>query len=904
MSIRNLDQLFAPASIAVFGASLRPDRVGAIVWRNIRHGGFRGAIYPVNPKYQELEGNQVFARAADLPTAPELAVICTPPATVPGLIAELAALGTRAALVLTAGLSTRQQQKMLRAARPHLLRILGSASVGVLSPKLGLNASSAHTDALAGGLAFVSQSGALVTAMLDWARARDIGFSHFVSLGTSADVDVGDVLDYLASDGQTRAIILYIESIASPRKFMSAARAAARNKPVIVVKAGCSEAGRRAAVSPAAALAGSDAVYDAAISRAGMLRVDTLQDLFLAAETLSRLRNNQSDELTILTNGGGAGVMAADAAARYGLPLATANPALAHRLDAVLPINGSRGNPVNIGGDAPVQRYVDALEILGDDPATGAILFMHAPSAIVASEDIAHALVPIAQRFAPRIMACWLGEAAVAKARLACRDAGIAGYATPDEAVRAFSLLVTYRHNQAQLMQAPATHAATPLAVAAADRLLAVQELLLQVLAEGRELLTEPEVKMVLDAYAIPVALTRRVGPHPAEAADAAAAIGFPVVLKIRSTNITHKSASGGVVLQLDSAAEVHAAAQAMLARVRKTNPDARIDGFTVQVMVRRHDARELVVGASIDEVFGPIIRFGAGGTSVEVVADRAVALPPLDAVLASALVGRTRVAKLLDGFGDTPAADRHAVHSVLVAVSQLFADLPQIAELEINPLLANDEGVMALAARIRVARTAPAGAQNFAIRPYPAHLVETIAWRGREITLRPIRPDDEARHLAFLERVDPEDIRLRIFHSRRSIERSELARLTQIDYEREMAIVAVSAVSAGPDGDEETLGVVRALADPHNVDAEFGILLRSDLQKMGLGVVLMHKLIRTQREHGTQRLVATVLSHNWGMLKLSDRLGFSRRQSNAADWESGIVEIFLDLQPAASVKN
>ncbi|MEO8409812.1 MAG: GNAT family N-acetyltransferase, partial [Propionivibrio sp.] len=321
----------------------------------------------------------------------------------------------------------------------------------------------------------------------------------------------------------------------------------------------------------------------------------------------------------------------------------------------------------------------------------------------------------------------------------------------------------------------------------------------------------------------------------------------------------------------------------------------------TVQAMVRHQHARALIVEASIDVVFGPVIRFGAGGRLAEVITDRAVALPPLDEVLAEALVERTRVGKLLDAFDDVPAADRHAVHAVLVAVSQLLADLPQIAELEINPLLANHEGVMALDARMRVTRVAPAGAQHFAIRPYPAHLVETIFWQGREITLRPIRPDDEARHLAFLGRLDPEDIRLRVFHSRRSIERSELARLTQIDYERDMAIVAVAV---GPDGEDETLGVARALADPDNVDAEFGILVRSDLKKMGLGTVLMHKLIRTQREHGTQRLVATVLSHNVGMLTLGDRLGFVRRQPEAADWGSGIVEIFLELQAAASAGN
>ncbi len=899
MSIRNLDQLFDPASVAVFGASQRPASVGATVWANLRGAGFKGPLYAVNPKHRELDGQRAYARAADLPSVPELAVICTPPATVAGLIRELGALGTRAAVVLTAGLDAEQKGSMLAAARPHLLRILGPNCLGLLAPHIGLNASFAHTDAMAGELAFVSQSGALVTAMLDWARARAIGFSHFVSLGEHADVDFGDMLDYLASDPKTRAILLYIESIESPRKFMSAARAAARNKPVIVVKAGRSQQGQRAAASHTGALAGSDMVYDAAIARAGMLRVDTLQQLFLAAETLTRFRTTRCEELTILTNGGGAGVMAADAAAHVGVALSDLSETTLRRLDALLPGNWSRGNPVDIIGDAPVERYVQALQALNDDPAAGAVLFIHAPVAIVSSAEIARALVSalVSARAAserqptPRLMACWLGEAAVAEARQIFQDAGIPGYPTPEEAVRAFAMLVTYRRNQALLLEVPATVSASTLA---SPDTVAVHALVRQVLADGRDMLTEPEAKAVLSAYRIPVVATRGVAPQAEAAADAAQAIGFPVALKILSPDLSHKSDVGGVVLNLDSATDVRTAAQAMLARVRQARPDAHVDGFSVQAMVRRSHARELIVGASIDSVFGPVILFGQGGTSVEVVADRAVALPPLNTVLARALVQRTRVAKLLDGFRDTPAADREALHAVLIAVSQLLADVPEVAELDINPLLLNHQGAIALDARIRVSSKTPAGAQNFAIRPYPADLVETMLWQGRPLTLRPIRPEDEALHLAFFERLDPEDIRLRIFYSRRSIERSELARLMQIDYEREMAIVAVAS---GPDGVEQMLGAVRAVADPDNIDAEFGIVVRSDLKGRGLGALLMHKLIRTQREHGTQRLVATVLAENQRMLALARQLGFVQTKSGQAD---GTRHIHLALRASA----
>ena len=901
MSIRHLDSLFDPASLVVIGASHRPASVGATVWRNVLAGGFKGAIYAVNPKHKRLGGDPVFASVAALPTTPELAIICTPPATVPGLIDALGARGTRAAVVLTAGLDATQRQAMLDAAKRHTLRVLGPNGLGLLVPRIGLNASFAPTAAQPGALAFVSQSGALVTAMLDWASERQIGFSHFVSLGEHADVDFGDMLDFLASDVHTRAVLLYVESIGAARKFMSAARAAARNKPVLVVKAGRSPAGQLAAASHTGALAGADIVIDAAIRRAGMLRVDSLQDLFVAAETLAHSSGLASafkaadvralQRLTILTNGGGAGVMAADAAAAAGVELAAISPATLRALNAVLPQNWSGANPIDIIGDAPVQRYVDALRLLQADEQSGTVLLMHAPTAIVPSGDIATALLPLLQGQPARLMSAWLGGPTVQPAREVFRAANVACYDTPEQAVRAFSMLTTYRCNQEQLMEAPA------LAAAPLPNLPQVRLLVNEVLASGREMFTEPEAKALLEACGIPVVATRVVKLSPYAAAAAASAVGFPVVLKILSHDISHKSDVGGVALALTDESAVASAARAMLKRVRAVRPDAVLKGFTVQAMVQRAHATELIVGTSIDPTFGPVILFGQGGTQVEVVADRAVALPPLNEPLARALVQRTRVAKLLAGWRDVPAADMAAVVDTLIKLSQLLADVPQLCELDINPLLADATGVMALDARVRVRSPAKgktfAGSGQFAIRPYPSELVQSWQWQGRTVTLRPIRPEDEAQHRAFLEALDPADIRMRIFYSRRSIARSELARLTQIDYDREMAFVVVAPLPGNPAAGEETLAVARAIADPDNLDAEFGIVVRSDLKGSGLGTLLMRALIDYQRGHGTQRLVATVLHENTGMLQLAKHLGFAPQVQQHDD---GTQAIYLDL--------
>lgn len=892
MTIRNLTALLAPKSIAVIGASERAGSVGATVFSNLRRGGFKGPLLAVNPKYRQVQGLPCWHSVQELPSVPELAVICTPAATVPRLIEELGARGTRAAVVLSAGMSARDSdgnsltQNMLHAARPHLLRILGPNCVGFLAPALGINASFAHTDALPGRIAFVSQSGALVTAVLDWARTRGIGFSKFISVGESADVDFGDLLDYLARDSETRAILLYVEDLREARKFMSAARTAARGKPVLVIKAGRSPQAAKAAASHTGALAGADLVYDAAIRRAGMLRVLSTEDLFDAVETLGRARPQWGERLAILTNGGGPGVMATDALIAAGGRLASLSEPVLQQLDARLPATWSRANPVDIIGDAPVERYREALQILLDSPDVDAVLLIHAPTAIVDSARIARELAPLIRHAGRNVLACWMGGDAVRTARGIFAEAGIPTYDTPEEAVQAIMQIVQYRRNQQLLMEVPPARQRQREPERAAAR-----ALLQSVLADGRELLNEAEAKQLLEAYHIPVVATE-IAQTPEAAAQAAREIGFPVALKILSPDINHKSDVGGVLLDLESESAVLESAQAMQRRLRTVAPQARLRGFTVQQMARRPNAQELIIGVSTDPVFGPVILFGQGGTAVEVLADSAVQLPPLNMVLARDLVSRTRVFRLLQGYRNQPPADINAVCEVLLRISELVSDLPEVLELDINPLLTDHSGVLALDARVKLG---PARANRLAIRAYPDELEEVVSWQGEQVLLRPIRPEDGEAHVRFFQQLSSEDVRLRAFSALPELLPSQVARLTQIDYEREMAFIATRPTA---DGAHETLGVVRAIADPDNQCAEFAIIVRSDLKGHGLGRLLMNKIIAYSRQHGTRQMMGVALAHNRGLIRLARSLGFVVERSPDGD---DMVEMRLPLAGPAS---
>jgi acetyltransferase len=755
---------------------------------------------------------------------------------------------------------------MLDAARPYLMRILGPNCIGALVPGISLNASFAPGNAQPGKLAFVTQSGALATAMLDWANSRSIGFSHFISLGDSADVDFGDVIDYLASDAQTRAILMYAESIKSARKFMSAARAAARNKPVIVVKAGRAPDGARAAASHTGALAGSDKVFDAAFRRAGMLRVDTLESLFDAAETLAHARPWRGDRLVILTNGGGAGVLAADALTLDGGKLAQLSAQTMAALDECLPATWSRGNPVDIIGDAPVSRYRDALDVLLAAPELDAVLFMHAPTAVVPALDIALACLPMVQQSAKTVLTCWLGGHAVSAARVASAGAGIASYSTPERAAAAWQQLLAYARNQASLQQLPSAAAkdVTP-------DMTVVRSLHARALHEDREWLDGTSAQALLKAYGIPIVETRQAGGLE-DAVAVASQIGYPVALKIASAQIVHKSDVGGVALGLASAQEVRAAALKMLATVARLQPQAVLQGFTVQAMGQRSGAQELIVGVATDPVFGPVLLLGEGGTGVELHKNHVVALPPLNEALARDMVRASQLGPLLASYRGRAAADEQSLLDTLTKVSQMACDLPWLAELDINPLLIDAQGVLALDARVRLRRVGTNEGSRLAIRPYPSDLEEAVQLTGERLLLRPIRPEDSHRLMAFYEKASPADMRLRFFMSRREVPHSELARYSQIDYDREMTFVALATSESG---DCVMAGEVRAVCDPDNVKAEFAIQVASGWQGKGLGRILLNKLVRYLRERGTAEVLGQCLPENKVMALLARQTGF-----------------------------
>ncbi|MBI2236095.1 MAG: bifunctional acetate--CoA ligase family protein/GNAT family N-acetyltransferase [Magnetospirillum sp.] len=891
MSIRNLKALFRPQSVAVVGASTRPHSIGGVVMRNLLQAEFGGPVMPVTNEHPSVGGVLAYPDVACLPKAPDLALICTPPATIPAIIKSLGERGTRAACIMTPALHhTRLEdgrsalEATLAEGRTAGMRILGPNSMGMLVPGIGLNASFAHECALPGKIAFVSQSGALCTAVLDWARPKGIGFSHFIHMGDTAGVDFGDVLDYLGSDPSTRAILLYIETISERRNFMSAARAAARNKPVLTIKAGRSLEGARAATSHTGALAGSDAVFDAAIRRAGMLRVQDIEEIFGAVETLARSRPMKGQRLAIVTNGGGIGVIAADDLAMLGGRLAEIPPEVIETLDAFLPSNWSHGNPVDIVGDADGARYVKTLTAVLDCKAVDAVLVMHAPTAISSPSEVAEAVIKLfKERTRANIMTCWVGHEAVAPARRLFAEAAVPTYDTPRAAVQAFCHLIQYRKNQELLMEVPAS---APVEFVPDVR--RARKLVTDALASGGGTLREPEAKAVLEAYGIPTVETR-IAKTPAEASRIAHDIGAPVALKILSPDIVHKSDVGGVALNLDSPFEVEKAAHAMQERVTRVYPDARIDCFTFQRMARRSRSQELIIGVATDPIFGPVILFGQGGIAVEIIADRAVALPPLNLHLASELISRTRVSRLLEGYRGRPPADREAVELALVQVSQLIIDIPEIIELDINPLFADEHGVLAVDARIVVAE-AKGGTDRLAIRPYPGELEEWFTMTdGRKTLIRPIRPEDEPNHHVFVSKLTAEDIRFRFFGLVHELPHTEMARLTQIDYDREMAFIGEIDTPEG----KETLGVVRTVTDPDNEKAEFAIVVRSDLKGSGLGKRLLVKMIEYCRSRGTQAIVGQVLRENYRMLKFVEHLGFVPMRTVDGD----IVEVEMDLQ-------
>jgi acetyltransferase len=878
MSTYRLSNVLAPRSLALVGASPRQGSLGAAILKNITEGGFAGQIGLVNPRHDEIAGVKTVSHIDKLPFGPELVVVTAPAQEVPGIIEAAGGRGAAGAVIVSAGLGygpgsiAEATGRIARAAR---MRLIGPNCLGIMMPRMKLNASFAAHMPRSGNLALISQSGAIAAGMVDWAGQKSVGFSGIVSIGDQIDVDIADLLDYFALDRDTGAILLYIEAVRDARKFMSAARAAARVKPIVVVKSGRMAQGARAAATHTGALAGADDVYDAAFRRAGMLRVFDLRELFDCAETLGRLKAPNGKRLAMLTNGGGLGVLAVDRLTELGGVTAALSPAAKQQLDAVLPPTWSGSNPVDIIGDADATRYAAALEVLLTDPDNDAVLVMNVQTAVAPAGDIADTVTRIVgaarekRRLAKPVLAVWVG--AGPEISKTFDAAGIPNFATEGDAVRGFMHLVKHREAIEALQAVPPSMPADFVPEVEAARAIVGTAV-----AEGRCWLDPGEVKRLLDAYQIEMVPTL-------EAADVEQAVGFAeklfaqgskVVLKVLSRDITHKSDVGGVVLNLATSEEVRDAASDILARANKLRPEAKISGILVQPMVLRAKARELILGLAEDSTFGPVVVFGRGGTAVEIINDKALALPPLDLSLARALIARTRVSRLLSAYRDVPAVKEDAVALTLVKLAQLAADLPEVNSLDINPLLADASGVLAVDARIAVAapdrKFAGPGNARFAVRPYPAEWVRHLALKDNwRILVRPIRPEDEPLIHEFLKHVTMEDLRLRFLAPMKHFSHQFIARLTQLDYARAMAFAAFDEASG------ELAGVVRLHSDSIYETGEYAILLRSDLKGRGLGWALMQLLIEYGKSEGLKQIFGQVLRENTTMIAMCRSLGF-----------------------------
>ncbi|MBV7407521.1 bifunctional acetate--CoA ligase family protein/GNAT family N-acetyltransferase [Maritimibacter sp. DP1N21-5] len=887
-----LKGLMDPDTIAVFGASNNDGSVGALVLRNLVSGGYEGGIFPVHPTSETLAGLPCHRTLSEIDTEVDLAVIATPAAQVPGIIRDCGEAGIRNAIVLSPGFGEgesadagkRYEDDLRETAKRAGVRFMGPNCVGLVRPWAKMNASFLRVATPKGRLALISQSGALCSAISDWAGPHHLGFSALASLGNSTDIDFGEMLQYLASDPHTDAILLYVEGVRNAPGFISALRYAARLKPVIVLKSGRHAGSAEASHTHTGALIGSDAVFDAVMERTGAVRAMTFGQLFAAAEILSSTKKATGNRLAIIANGGGAGVLAADRAADLSVDLARIAPETRAAMAGALPAYAAQGNPVDILGDAGPEAFAAAVKATYADPDTDGLLVMLTPQAMTDPTAVAQAVVDaLPKRRTKPVLACWMGEAVVAEGRRVLSSNGVADFISPERAVEAFSYLARHHRNRKLALEN-----LRPMSPENAPDLEGARMIIEAALAEDREMLTDIESKALLKAFRIPINLTVEC-ETPAEAIVAAQTVGYPVAMKILSPDVTHKSDVGGVRVGIGDPTEVKRAFRDITERLRRMRPDARIKGVTVEAVSTIEAARELVIGASRDPVFGPTILFGAGGTAVEVLNDSAVALPPLNAVLAERLIDKTRVARLLEAFRDMPAADRRGVVNVLRRVSAMVSELPEIVELDINPLLAGPNGVMAVDARVRVARPPAMDGQydHMAIHPYPRHLVEVDHLSdGTPLVIRPIRPEDAKSEQDFVKALSKESRMFRFMGVLNELSPEMLVQFTQIDYRREMALVAMAEI----DGREVQCGVARYVINPDNRSAEFAIVVGDQVKKQGIGTRLMKALFRAARDHDLSVIEGTVLRNNAPMLELMRDLGFSVR-GDPEDRDIVIVE-------------
>jgi acetyltransferase len=874
MTQHYLEKLFSPSSVAVIGASSKLGSVGMKVFKNMLQANFSGKLYAVNPKHQHVQGQTCFASLCDIKAHVDLVVIATPAVTVPQILADCGKNKVNAAIVLSSGFSEignagkALEQTILEAAKRAKVRLMGPNCLGLMRPHIQMNATFDNNFAMPGTIALLSQSGAITSGVLDWAMERKIGFSAIASLGNNADVDFGDALDYLALDPYTKSILLYIEGVNRPRHFMSALRTASRMKPVIAIKAGKNTQGARAALSHTGALIGGDDVFDAALNRAGAVRVMKIEDLFSASQMLSSHKKVTGNRLAIITNGGGIGVMAADRAAELKVELPEISDSMVTQLNKVLPAQWSHHNPIDIIGDAPPERYHAALEACAKEESVDGILTMLVPVAMSEPFKVAKQIIKDAKHTDKTIVVCWMGEKQVKSSWALFAKHQIPYFNTPEKAVEAFSYLARYHHNQQTLMEVPGTEFRE-----SQSDVQGARSLIEAVMKSGRTVLTTNESKSVLKAFGIPV--TETIQCKTAESSVMASnKVGYPVVMKIDSPDISHKSDVGGVVLNLATENAVKEAFVSMMTKIGKSTPKARLSGVTIEPQATSPNDREVMIGVINDKVFGPAISFGAGGVLVEIMQDRALALPPLNAILAKQLISKTRTAKLLENFRNMPAVNIDSLADILLRVSEMVCELPFIQEMDINPLKIDDKRVIAIDARIVVAPvTKPfVPYSHLAIHPYPTDLISLKTLEdGTVITIRPIRPEDAKIEHEFVKDLSDQSKYFRFMAHLSELSPEMLARLTQIDYDREMALVATLDVK----NHSKIIGVSRYYINADNTTAEFSLVVSDSWHNKGVGTALMDALTEIAKAKKVTQFIGSVLANNQNMLELLKNLKF-----------------------------
>lgn len=896
-----LSSIFLPETVAVIGATDKPGSVGRTLLWNLVSNPFGGTIFPVNPKHHSVMGIKAYPNIAAVPEPVDLAVIATPAPTIPQIIQECVEAGVKSAVIVSAGFKEigaagiELERQILEKARAGRLRIIGPNCLGIMNPHTGLNATFASTIARPGKVGFISQSGALCTSILDWSLRENVGFSAFISIGSMLDVGWGDLIYYLGDDPHTQSIVIYMESIGDARSFLSAAREVALTKPIIVIKAGRTEAAAKASASHTGAMTGSDEVLDAAFRRCGVLRVTRISELFNMAEVLAKQPRPKGPRLTIVTNAGGPGVLATDFLISTGGELAELSEETIAELDRFLPRFWSHGNPIDILGDAEPERYKKTLEVAIKDPQSDGLLVILTPQAMTDPTQTAEHLKSFMENQnaaslpSKPILASWMGGAEVLAGEAILNRANIPTYPYPDSATRVFSYMWQYSYNLRGIYETPILPEEWD---GLPDRSLA-EQLIDAARQEGRTILTESESKQILAAYGIPV-VSVCVAKSEAEAIDCANAIGYPVVLKLFSRTITHKTDVGGVQLNLMDADAVRWAYTAIETSVTEKVGVEHFLGVTVQPMINLDSSYELIVGSSLDAQFGPVLLFGSGGQLVEVFQDRAIALPPLNTTLARRMMEQTQICKALKGVRGRSPVDLTALEQLLVRFSQLVVEQRWIAEIDINPLLVSATQSIALDARIVLhpPETTAEQLPKLAISPYPTRYV--TAWTlkdGTAVTIRPIRPEDEPLAVQFHKSLSEQSVYFRYFHLVKLSQRiahERLARLCFIDYDREMALVADYKNPAT--GEHEIMAVGRLSKSHSAKEAEFALLVSDPFQRLGLGTELLRRLIEIGRDEGIERITADILPENVAMQRVCEKLGF--RLHRAAD----LVRAAIDL--------